>query len=790
MEKNGIMEVYDLLFNPVCDLYNRNGTSPLNPTVSYKINEIFKLNFELPVENPNSKEVEHGVLIYYQHEFYEVVQKTKMMSANGKYSWSIECMHYSKTLQSKMVVEETLAPLLPEDGLRAILYDGETPKYGWQIGAIIAPEVYRTIETKEQSLFQTITELAELYDCYVVFESGFRDGFSGAVHLVNLYNKDLYNPANPLQLTALNTKNIQVARDISELTTRLYAFGGTNPVTGEDIDLITETGGYTYIENYDYYTNRGYTMAEIEANPAIFRKEYVWRDSNYVDAPTLYNGAVKKLEELSQPKVSVSLTYLDENAADNLFLGKSVEFSDNVIDEYFVQMIVGYSISYDKPYEVVLETANFVDRKKEIPMLFKNLNKSSYAVNNDGTIRVKAVEQVIQTTSLFADKVTTGTLKSQNNYSWLNLNDGTFSFGNGALSWNDDTLEVLGKMNTPKIFSSGREFNTSYTYDIKFYEDGILSGVISPSFGVVGDFSTRVLDIMCSHEASILGFGIRDADNTVNRKYIINNSSDFAGQTQRHIFYDDMKINGDVTCTSVISNYLVVAPYFVHSESNKVVIGGTSSDIYLGASELPLSIFATTLRPSADNAISLGQSGRRWTAVWAVNGTIQTSGLKDKENIKPVISKDIANIKTITNRNSIATANEATAIVDNIKTVAANTNTATANDKVSNDEVYEEDFIDLLDLIAAKECTYNYKVNKDKKDKTISQSAIQLGVIADEISDHKAYKYIGIKEELEDGTINHGLQPLPIAMLAIQGYKKLRDELKELKEKKNYYLKY
>jgi hypothetical protein len=122
--------------------------------------------------------------------------------------------------------------------------------------------------------------------------------------------------------------------------------------------------------------------------------------------------------------------------------------------------------------------------------------------------------------------------------------------------------------------------------------------------------------------------------------------------------------------------------------------------------------------------------------------------------------------------------------------VAANTNTATANDKVSNDEVYEEDFIDLLDLIAAKECTYNYKVNKDKKDKTISQSAIQLGVIADEISDHKAYKYIGIKEELEDGTINHGLQPLPIAMLAIQGYKKLRDELKELKEKKNYYLKY
>ncbi|MDD3064507.1 MAG: hypothetical protein PHX50_17110, partial [Massilibacteroides sp.] len=70
--------------------------------------------------------------------------------------------------------------------------------------------------------------------------------------------------------------------------------------------------------------------------------------------------------------------------------------------------------------------------------------------------------------------------------------------------------------------------------------------------------------------------------------------------------------------------------------------------------------------------------------------------------------------------------------------------------------------------------------------------AVQLGVIADEISSHKAYKYIGIKETLEDGTINHGLQPLPIAMLAIQGYGYLRDkitvlenELKELKGNKN-----
>ena len=42
--------------------------------------------------------------------------------------------------------------------------------------------------------------------------------------------------------------------------------------------------------------------------------------------------------------------------------------------------------------------------------------------------------------------------------------------------------------------------------------------------------------------------------------------------------------------------------------------------------------------PNADNANSLGESGSRFTAVWAVNGTIQTSDSRDKVNIKPLRS--------------------------------------------------------------------------------------------------------------------------------------------------------
>jgi hypothetical protein len=43
-----------------------------------------------------------------------------------------------------------------------------------------------------------------------------------------------------------------------------------------------------------------------------------------------------------------------------------------------------------------------------------------------------------------------------------------------------------------------------------------------------------------------------------------------------------------------------------------------------------------TFAPWTNNAASCGNSTYKWTAVWAVNGTIQTSDERDKQNIKPI----------------------------------------------------------------------------------------------------------------------------------------------------------
>ena len=44
---------------------------------------------------------------------------------------------------------------------------------------------------------------------------------------------------------------------------------------------------------------------------------------------------------------------------------------------------------------------------------------------------------------------------------------------------------------------------------------------------------------------------------------------------------------------------------------------------------------AASLRPATDNAVTLGASGARWSAVWAVTGTIQTSDVRQKTDIAP-----------------------------------------------------------------------------------------------------------------------------------------------------------
>ena len=105
--------------------------------------------------------------------------------------------------------------------------------------------------------------------------------------------------------------------------------------------------------------------------------------------------------------------------------------------------------------------------------------------------------------------------------------------------------------------------------------------------------------------------------------------------------YIDMGINSSAyTSTGILGG---ANNAYLYSAGNDFVIGNSTNDKSL--------IFYTTnsnnnvermrittagLIPGQDNTYSAGNSSNRWSAVWAVNGVIQTSDVRLKKNIQPL----------------------------------------------------------------------------------------------------------------------------------------------------------
>lgn len=70
---------------------------------------------------------------------------------------------------------------------------------------------------------------------------------------------------------------------------------------------------------------------------------------------------------------------------------------------------------------------------------------------------------------------------------------------------------------------------------------------------------------------------------------------------------------------------------FLYNSTPTTSISATNSKMLMDGSN-------NTFRPTNDNVMSLGANGARWTAVWAANGTIQTSDERFKTNIQPLAS--------------------------------------------------------------------------------------------------------------------------------------------------------
>lgn len=105
--------------------------------------------------------------------------------------------------------------------------------------------------------------------------------------------------------------------------------------------------------------------------------------------------------------------------------------------------------------------------------------------------------------------------------------------------------------------------------------------------------------------------------------------------------YVDLGINSSgYTTTGILGG---VNNAYLYTTGNDFVIGNATNNKSLifftttaGVNLERMRITSTGLVPGLDNTYSDGNSTNRWSAVWAANGTIQTSDIRLKKNIEPL----------------------------------------------------------------------------------------------------------------------------------------------------------
>lgn len=389
--------LYDLSLNKIGDLITDGDTSARHIGESVSYGEIDRITFEIRKNSNHFSNVINGNMLLYNDQFYVITEITSIDRANSSQNYNVVAVHNAKQLKDRLIADgEELVAMNIEQILTFFLYDNLVPIYNWEVGTVVADlNKYRTYTPKEMSVFEALIEIAELYDLYVFFDSGLSGNF------INLYDKDTYrSEVSPLTLfESINVKEINIVRNMDEFATRLYAFGGTDPSTSFDVDIIDATvngspWGKTYVENYSYYLDLGYTQEYIDANPDLFLKEAVWRDSNYVDPDTLYADAVVKLGKISSPKIDVTLSVLMTNIDGTKMslsqypkLGYKINIVDTRLQEEIIFTVIGYEINYDTPWEIGLSATNVVIRKNALLDIVRSAQTMRRITKADGTVK-------------------------------------------------------------------------------------------------------------------------------------------------------------------------------------------------------------------------------------------------------------------------------------------------------------------------------------------------------------------------------------------------------------------
>lgn len=398
-------EVCGLNKIPFCDLADNSSFRVSNVEVKYSINEVTTLSFDYPVKSPKFKYIECENLIHFDKEYYFIKTPEFRRDDGSKLYVHVECKHLSDTLASQLISIEEITPLNVIDLMKIALQYNENgkPTLGWKIGKVTVDRVAcRGLEANESSPFSILLTIAEKYSGVLVFDSEKME--------VNMYPAESQDhPKLDLQVSK-NLKEISIKYDTTEMVTRMYGYGATNDKTNSELDFMSVSpDGLPYIENYNYFVARGYSLEYIKDNPAMFIRTNIFRDDNIFEAQDLYDSTLNELAKASKPTVNVEVVGLDMTMAKGiaksntinlnnnpyaLKVGDCVRVCDKDINADYICNITSRTIDYENPHILTISLTNNIEYKDVISELYGNVSNMSTVVSSGGKLHGNKIDNI------------------------------------------------------------------------------------------------------------------------------------------------------------------------------------------------------------------------------------------------------------------------------------------------------------------------------------------------------------------------------------------------------------
>lgn len=374
---NPLLQLYDIKKGFICNLTNRNlRNSAYSIKKKLTTNDVKTLTFCIPFDNEYIHNNSCEYLIKFEFDWYII--KNITLSSEEVSVLEVTCedeFSISKTVLCSPLELIGCSPKEMFDGIMGATGD-ITLDYKFK-GTDVASNRSIVVED-ESSVFENLIKMAEAFDSILEMST---DTYGQKWIFLR---KDPYNRGK-IARKGYDTTSIKITYNTGEIFTRLMPFGEEDKYGIEvNIGDVNPTGKL-YIENYDYYKEKGLTEEEIMNNPQC-QAMTVRKYDNILDPTELLNIATEELNRISKPTVTGSLELCD----------LSVLEDSSMMEPLIYEKIIVVDEKTKMRFESLIQ---------EIEYDYDDILKSSITLNN--TITYNSIFKDLVSNSEKIDKITT-----------------------------------------------------------------------------------------------------------------------------------------------------------------------------------------------------------------------------------------------------------------------------------------------------------------------------------------------------------------------------------------------